>query len=844
VEARSPGSPASRAPGSRPRRNRWRIVWGCLAVIGGGVGSNLCHAQTIDPGLWGVDNRVFALARLGDILYVGGAFRRAGLSTGGAVALPKHCTDPRKPFPQIAGYVYSIAADGRGGWFLSGKFTAVGGVPRYCLAHVLSDGSVAAWNPNPNYVPYGTSALLVSGNTVYVAGGFATISGKPRQYIAALDATTGEALDWDAHSNGLVKPLAIRGSTLYVGGLFSQIGGQARNNIAALDAITGEATAWNPDAGGGVGSPDGDGGVWSILVGDSTVFVGGSFSHIGGQDRGMIAELGLETGLATDWNPGAQGPGTPYPFIAALHGSRDRLYVGGSFSSIAGQARHGLAAFDLQSGLLTDWDPGATAVSDLPEIDVMRVDGHSIYIGGWFQSVGGRPRNCVAELEASTGAATDWNPDPSSVVIAMALSESTVCIGGTFRSLGMVARRNLAAFDLKTGKVIDWNPNPDGLIVYTMAASGGKIYVGGDFTQVGGLPRSDLAALDPRTGLATPWSPDPDQVVVALLVKGRTIYAGGAFSRIGGQPRRFLAAVDAETGVATDWNPDPNDGVIAMAMHGDTLYTGGWFWQMGGQVHRSLAAVDAVSGAVLPWQLDTDGVVNALVVGDNAVYAGGSFQHVNGQDRLNLLAFDATDGSLRDWAPAPSGPREDYYTASVDALATRGGTVFVGGDFTIIAGQQQASLAALDGVTGALLDWDPRPDQSVHALDVSGDRLYAGGYFQAAVGLPHLALMGVSLPYVAPPPAPLGRDVVLSTVRPTPVQSIATIRYALPAVTTVSLAVYDLQGRLVENLLDRQVQPAGEHLLTVNAERLSTGCYFYRLEAGGVVRTQKAVVVR
>jgi len=732
----------------------------------------------------------------------------------------------------VAGYVYSIAADGKGGWFLSGNFTSVGGVPRYCLAHVLPDGSVGPWNPNPNFVPYGTGELLVSGNTVYVSGGFATISGKPRQYIAALDAVTGEALDWDARPNGLTYPLAIRGNTLYVGGYYSQIGGQARNNIAAIDAMTGEATDWNPDADGGVGT---------AFIRDSSVYVGGQFTHIGGQPRLGLAELSQRTGLATDWNP-SPGPGNAAVYAMAAIG--DQLYVGGEFDTLSGLPRRCLASFDLGSGQLTAWDPRAGAARGVPQVDRILADQHSLYVCGFINSVGGKVRNFVAELDAATGEATDWNPDPHNNVWTISADDSTVYLGGWFQSLGMVARRNLAAFDLKTGKVTDWDPNPDGLIIYAMKASGGRIYVGGDFTQIGGQARSDLAAVDPRTGQATSWSPDPDQVVRALLVRGRTLYAGGAFSRIGGQPRRYLAAVDAETGGATNWNPDPNDGVIAMGMRGDTLYTGGWFWQMGGQVHRSLAAVDAVSGAVLPWELDTDGVVNALAVGDSSVYAGGVFQHINNLDRLNLLAFDATNGSLRSWAPSPNGPREDYYTASVDVLATRGNTVFVGGDFTTIAGGQRSSLAALDGATGALLDWDPKPDQSVHGLEVSGERLYAGGYFQAAAGLPHLALIGVSMPYVPPPPAPLGPDVVLSPIRPTPVQLTATIRYVLPAAASVSLAVYDLQGRLVESLLERQIQPVGEHQLTVSAEHLSTGCYFYRLEAGGTVRTQKAVVVR
>ncbi|OGU10461.1 MAG: hypothetical protein A2W29_04525 [Gemmatimonadetes bacterium RBG_16_66_8] len=826
------------------RCRRW-VALCCLAALAGAAGASLGRAQTVDSELWGVDNTVFAVARLGDTLYVGGAFRRVGPCTGGAVALPKHGADPRKPFPQVAGYVYSIGADGNGGWFLSGNFTAVGGVPRYCLAHVLSDGSVAAWNPNPNYVSYGTGGLLVAGNTVYVSGGFATISGKPRLYVAALDATTGEALDWDAHSNGLVTPLAIRGNTLYVGGKFSRIGGEPRNNIAALDAVTGEATAWNPDAGGGVGSPTGDGGVWSMLVGDSTVYVGGSFSRIGGQERSMLAELDLETGLATGWNPNVRGPGTPYPFIASLVRQGDRLYVGGSFSSVGGQARQSLAAFDLPSGLLTDWNPGAGARSHLPEIYVMRGDGSSIYVGGWFQSIGGQARNCVAELDGGTGAASEWNPDPSSVVYALGIGESTVCMGGTFRSLGMVARHNLAAFDLRTGRVTDWNPNPDGVIVYALAAAGGTIYAGGDFSQIGGAPRLELAALDGRTGLATGWSPNPDQAVRALLVRGGTVYVGGGFRQIGGRARRYLAAVDAATGAATDWNPDPNDGVIALALRGDTLYTGGWFWQMGGQIHRSLAAVNALTGAVLPWQLDTDGVVNALAAGDSTVYAGGIFQHVNGVDRLNLLAFDASGGTLRDWAPSPNGPREDYYTASVDVLATRGNTVFVGGDFTTIAGGQQASLAALHGVSGALLEWDPKPDQSVHALEVSGDRLYAGGYFQAAAGLPHLALMGVTLPGYVPPPDTVsyGPSLVFAPLAPNPARASALVRYVLPADAAVTLAVYDLLGRRVATLLRREREAAGEHHHLVATDGLPAGCYLYRLEAGSLTATRKLFVV-
>ena len=84
--------------------------------------------------------------------------------------------------------MYAVASDGAGGWYIGGYFTAVGGLPRSNLAHVASDLSVSAWNPNANGAVY---ALAVSGSTVYAGGDFTSIGGQARNRIAALDATTG-----------------------------------------------------------------------------------------------------------------------------------------------------------------------------------------------------------------------------------------------------------------------------------------------------------------------------------------------------------------------------------------------------------------------------------------------------------------------------------------------------------------------------------------------------------------------------------------------------------------------------------------------------------------------------
>lgn len=805
------------------------------------LASSSAWPQVVDRDLWGVDNTVLAIARLGNTLYLGGAFDRVGPCTGGLAALPKHCSEPLPSFPKVTGYVYSVAADGQGGWFISGNFTAVAGVPRYCLAHILSDGSVAAWNPNPNYTPYGTGRLLVSGNTVYVGGGFATISGKARLYVAALDATTGEALDWDAHANGIVLPLAVHGNILYVSGGFSQIGGQRRNNIAALDTKTGSATAWNPDADVG---PNG------LVLWQRHLYVCGGFHRIGGRARSGLAELDAETGLATDWDPHVEPANGSNLVAMVLQG--DHLYVGGYCKSIAGQARHSLGAFDLTTGRISEWNPGAGyAPNGFPIVWALKCDGHSVYAAGQFDQVGSRPRRYVAELDARTGIATDWNPDPSNQVFALGLSEGLVLIGGWMKSLAMIPRHNLAAFDLTTGRVKDWNPNMDGVEVTSLAAHGGRLYVGGAFWNAGGQPRSMLAALDTLTGAATDWNPGADDLVNTLLVRGDTVYVGGNFNHAGGQPRNYLAALDAKTGAALPWNPSANDYVEGLTSIGNTIYAGGWFTRMGSDYHYSAAAVDATTGAVLPWRADAKWVVSDLTSIGNTVYLGGPFERVNDQPRNGLAAVDGATGALLPWDPNPSGPREDGYYTSINALAAHGNTVFVGGDFTRIGGQAHASLAALDGTTGAALDWDPDPDQSVWALDASSDRLFAGGYFQAAELTPHLAVMGVSFPALAVAQraalnaaSAIAGVVTLAPAAPNPMRSTGTLRFSLPTAAPVTLAVYDLQGRRVAVLLQHELQSPGEHAIPIRTEGWHEGEYFVRLEAGGVTRTEKLVLLK
>jgi hypothetical protein len=78
---------------------------------------------------------------------------------------------------------------------------------------------------------------------------------------------------------------------------------------------------------------------------------------------------------------------------------------------------------------------------------------------------------------------------------------------------------------------------------------------------------------------------------------------------------------------------------------------------------------------------------------------------------------------------------------------------------------------------------------------------------------------------------------------PNPVDRQGTIEYTLPEQKKVTLQVYDVLGRRVATLAKGQKE-AGRHQVRLDADRLASGVYFSRLQAGDDTHTQKIVVVR
>jgi len=78
---------------------------------------------------------------------------------------------------------------------------------------------------------------------------------------------------------------------------------------------------------------------------------------------------------------------------------------------------------------------------------------------------------------------------------------------------------------------------------------------------------------------------------------------------------------------------------------------------------------------------------------------------------------------------------------------------------------------------------------------------------------------------------------------PNPFNSVTTVRYYLPIVSKVRLNLFDVNGRLIAELVDGY-RIRGQHSVGVDGSDLVSGVYFVRMETNEKVLAQKILLIR
>jgi hypothetical protein len=490
--------------------------------------------------------------------------------------------------------------------------------------------------------------------------------------------------------------------------------------------------------------------VTSVAVSGSTAYIGGDFSYVGPETGSFV---GVDTGSSALVAPWPVVGGNVY--ATAPDGSGG-WFVGGLFSSIGTKHADNLAHINADGTLDTGW---AGSVSGT--VYSIVVTSSTVFVGGAFSTAGGAPHTNLAAFDKTSGAVsagfTTNATGTGAFVSVLRLSGSTIYVGGKFTLLGADAHTNLGAVST-SGVVQPWTPSTDDIVYALAVGASGTVYAGGNFLHVNdAVPRDHVAAFN-AAGKEQNWEPDADGPVYALEYSdsgsSAVVYAAGAFGLIGLSTRSGLGAVQADPtsdGDATSWNPKVNGQVFQIALSADasTIYAGGRFDKVNDTVGRDNVAAFSTSGtgaATNFWSV-VGGEVDALAVSGSTVALGGEFRSAGGGNgttpgplrRSNLAAIDLTSGQATAWNPRTND--------AVEVVGVSGSRVYAGGEFTLVNGTiARDRLAAFDLNVGNATNWNPGVHNGgVFALAFSGTTVYAGGSFNGATAVS------------ANPPAPRNR---------------------------------------------------------------------------------------
>ena len=86
-------------------------------------------------------------------------------------------------------------------------------------------------------------------------------------------------------------------------------------------------------------------------------------------------------------------------------------------------------------------------------------------------------------------------------------------------------------------------------------------------------------------------------------------------------------------------------------------------------------------------------------------------------------------------------------------------------------------------------------------------------------------------------------QVTLESAYPNPFNPVTNITFSLPVSMDIELNVIDLQGRLVQTIMDG-MQAEGQHHAVLNGKDLSSGVYFIQLLTNEGIHYSKVILLK
>lgn len=540
-----------------------------------------------------------------------------------------------------------------------------------------------------------------------------------------------------------VFAMATNGEKLFIGGAFSKAGDLDVSNLVIWDGARFQYAGFP-------GVLQGTNGIINDLVvhNEDTLFVAGQFSVAATKGANNIAWFQISTNSWLGLGQGVTSQGGN-AFISDLFHDGEILYVGGQFDRAGGSPANNIAAYNIRT---KRWQALGDGIEG--EVTAIAKGPDGLYVGGTFSEAGGVPANGVARWDGAAWHALAGG-GVTGTVNAIAVMDRTVFVGGRFDHAGDLALNNIARWQPDSSKWSDlsgiwWlsSTEPeeletDGVMgdVRTLMVQDQNLYVGGTFLNafpgdfsVDTITVRYIARWYESTGnplFNTLWwkglGPGMDGFVNALVEYKGSLYAGGSFTKAGGQSAGGIARWDGlrwfslATGVGNF--------ISTMTVSDGNVYVGGEFDQPGAGRGTRLARLDGARWSLLPGRVS--GSIFTVAAHDGFVYVGGRFSSIGGELIRNAARFNI---ETEEWSPLGElgDPGGDDPSTYVSSFGFDGDRVYVGGNFAEAGGVPARNIALWNSTDDSWDDMAGGINGQVFEVEVHEGDVFAAGRFLGA----------------------------------------------------------------------------------------------------------------
>ena len=375
-------------------------------------------------------------------------------------------------------------------------------------------------------------ALAVNGSAVYIGGRFTNIVDQgtmltAADYIAKWDGTHWSALGHngagDGALNSIVGSLAISGNNLYVGGGFTNVNNKGTLLPAADYVARWDGTNWSALGSGAGGNGSINGFVTTLAATGNNVYAGGEFTNVNNSGTVLTAADYVARWNGSNWSAlgsNGAGNGSLNLYVNSLAVSGTAVYVGGQFDNVNNNGVVLTAADKLAKWDGMNWSALGNNGSGDGSIGcgvwALFVSGPYLYAGGCFADVNNYGTLLPAADYIARWDGTNWSALGSNgvnngalnfIVGTIAVDGANVFVGGRFLNVNnngsaLPAADYIARWDGANWSALSHDGAGDGSLSCDASAlgiSGTHLYVGGCFSDINNygtiLPETDYVAV-------------------------------------------------------------------------------------------------------------------------------------------------------------------------------------------------------------------------------------------------------------------------------------------------------------------------------------------------------------